>query len=94
MNPIYVKNDKSNIRPNMVYLICHSKNLVFNLPYGELPYNPKEKYSLCVVLKGKVYLCSKEKFSEITATNQNKIPLTEMASNVDDMIDFKKAIGI
>jgi hypothetical protein len=94
MNPIFVSNDKSTVRPTVIYLICHSKNLVYNLPYGELPYNPKEKYSLCVIARGKVFLCDKEKFSAITAANQNKIPLTEMAESSGDMLDFKKAIGI
>jgi len=94
MDPIFVSNDKSHMRPNTIYLICHSKNLVYNLPYGQLPYNPKEKYSLCVIIKERVYLCSKEKFTEIITANQNKIPLTEMAESSGDMLNFKKAIGI
>jgi len=94
MDPIFVSNDKSHMRPSTIYLICHSKNLVYNLPYGQLPFNPKEKYSLCVIIKERVYLCSKEKFSEIITANQNKIPLTEMAESSGDMLDFKKAIGI
>lgn len=94
MDPIFVSNDKSHMRPSTIYLICHSKNLVYNLPFGQLPYDPKEKYSLCVIIKERVYLCSKEKFSEIITANQNKIPLIEMAENTGDMMDFKKAIGI
>lgn len=95
MNPIYVLNDgSSRISPSSIYLISHSRNLVYNLPYGQLTYNTNEKYSICVLAKGKLYLCSKEKFSELIATKQNKIPLTELDANVNDASDLKKAIGI
>lgn len=95
INPIYVlDNGSSRISPSSVYLISHSRNLVYNLPYGQLPYNTNEKYSLCILAKGKLYLCNKETFSAITSAKQNKIPLTELDSNVNDAADLKKAIGI
>lgn len=95
INPIYVlDNGSSRISPSSVYLISHSRNLVYNLPYGQLPYNTNEKYSLCILAKGKLYLCNKETFSAITSAKQNKIPLTELDANVNDAADLKKAIGI
>jgi hypothetical protein len=94
INPIYVVNEGKSISPSSVYLISHSRNLVYNLPYGQLPYNNNEKYSLCILAKGKLYLCNKETFSAITAAKQNKIPLTELDANVNDAADLKKAIGI
>jgi hypothetical protein len=95
MNPIYVLNNgSSRINPSSVYLISHSRNLVYNLPYGQLPYNTNETYSLCILAKGKLYLCNKETFSAITTAKQNKIPLTELDANVNDAADLKKAIGI
>jgi hypothetical protein len=87
-------NEGKSISPSSVYLISHSRNLVYNLPYGQLPYNNNEKYSLCILAKGKLYLCNKETFSAITAAKQNKIPLTELDANVNDAADLKKAIGI
>ncbi len=95
INPIYVLNNgASRIIPSNIYLISHSRNLVYNLPYGQLPYNTNEKYSLCVLSKGKLYLCNKETFTTITAAKQNKIPLTELDANVNDAADLKKAMGI
>ncbi|MBA4241187.1 MAG: hypothetical protein C0448_10690 [Sphingobacteriaceae bacterium] len=95
INPIYVlDNGSSRINPSSVYLISHSRNLVYNLPYGQLPYNTNEKYSLCILAKGKLYLCNKETFSAITSAKQNKIPLIELDANVNDAADLKKAIGI
>jgi len=95
ITPIYVLNNgSSRINPSNIYLISHSRNLVYNLQYGQIPYNTNEKYSICVLAKGKLYLCSKETFSEIIISKQNKIPLTELDTNVNDASDLKKAIGI
>jgi hypothetical protein len=93
INPIYVTNDKP-IIPNTVYLICHNKNLVYNLQYGTLKFNPKDAYSLCIISNGKMYLCNKETFTAIASSKENKIPLTELSNEVNDAIDLRKAIGI
>lgn len=94
LNPTYIVSNGKSVRPITVYLISHSRNIVYNLQYGQLPYNPNEKYSLCILTNGKLYLCNKETFSEIIATKQNKIPVTELDANVNDAGDLKKAIGI
>ncbi len=93
INPIYVTNDKP-IIPNTIYLICHNKNLVYNLQYGTLKFNPKDAYSLCIISNGKMYLCNKETFSSIASSKENKIPLTELSNEVNDAIYLRKAIGI
>jgi hypothetical protein len=93
INPIYVANDKP-ITPNTIYLICHNKNLVYNLQYGTLKFNPKDAYSLCIISNGKMYLCNKETFTSIASSKENKIPLTELSNDVNDAIDLRKAIGI
>jgi hypothetical protein len=93
INPIYVTNDKP-IIPNTIYLICHNKNLVYNLQYGTLKFNPKDAYSLCIISNGKMYLCNKETFSSIASSKENKIPLIELSNEVNDAIDLRKAIGI
>ncbi|HRG00957.1 MAG TPA: OmpH family outer membrane protein [Bacteroidia bacterium] len=94
LNPTYIVSNGKSVRPITVYLISHSRNIVYNLQYGQLPYNPNEKYSLCILTNGKLYLCNKETFSEIIASKQNKIPVTELDANVNDAADLKKAIGI
>jgi hypothetical protein len=93
INPIYVTNEKP-IMPNTIYLICHNKNLVYNLQYGTLKFNPKDAYSLCIISNGKMYLCNKETFSSIASSKENKIPLIELSNEVNDAIDLRKAIGI
>lgn len=94
LNPTYIVSNGKSVRPITVYLISHSRNIVYNLQYGQLPYNPNEKYSLCILTNGKLYLCNKETFSEIIASKQNKIPVTELDANVNDAGDLRKAIGI
>ena len=96
MNPLFVINNGSSaIAPSTTYLICHTKNIVYNINANErLSYNPNESYSLCVLAKGKMYLCSKEVFASITRDNQNKIPLIELNSDGIDVEDFRKALGI
>lgn len=93
IQPTYVANDKG-IIPSTIYLICHNKNLVYNLQYGTLNFNPKDAYSLCLISNGKMYLCNKEQFSSIAASKKSKIPLTELSDDVNDAIDLRKAIGI
>jgi len=93
MNPIYVANSV-NIVPQSIYLICHNKNLVYNIKYGTLSYNPLDAYSLLVIINDKIYLCNKETFSKTTSSKQNKILLTELNSNIENPFDLKKAIGI
>jgi hypothetical protein len=93
IQPTYLVNDKG-IIPSTIYLICHNKNLVYNLQYGTLNFNPKDAYSLCLISNGKMYFCNKEQFSSIAASKKSKIPLTELSDDVNDAIDLRKAIGI
>ncbi len=95
INPIYVINNGASIvSPKTIYLVSHTKNIVYNLDYGKLSYDPKETYSLCLLANGKLYLCNKETLAHVLADKQNKIPLAEMSASVDNVIDFKKALGI
>lgn len=93
--PIYVINNGStHITPNQIYLVCHNKNLVYNLNYGVLNYNPKDVYSLLVMTNSKVYLYNKESFSNMASSKQNRIHLTELSGDLNNTSDLKKAIGI
>jgi hypothetical protein len=96
VNPIYViNNGASFVTPTTTYLVCHTKNIVYNL-YANAPlsYDPEDSYSLCVIANGKMYVCSKELFSALAKEKQNKIPLLELSVAVNDVSDFKKALGI
>lgn len=96
VNPIFVLNNGATIlKPNTTYLISHQKNIVYNI-YENTPlrYNPTEEYSLCILSNGKLYLCNKESFASIIKEKQNKFPLNELSVAVDNISDFKKALGI
>ena len=93
IDPLYVNNENQ-IIPSTIYLICHNKNLVYNLQYGKLKFNPKDSYSLCLISNGKMYLCSKENFASIVKSKEKKIPLSELSNDVNDASDLKRAIGI
>ena len=96
LNPVYLVNGTTPLL-NLSYsfLICANKNLVYNLNTNEpLRFNPNEKYSLCIIANGKTYMCDHETFANNTSNKQNKISLKEISSDIDNVVDFKKALGI
>lgn len=96
MNPIFVVGNGDNfIKAQQVYLISHTKNLVFNYRNEALAYNPNDVYSVCVLSpEGKMYVCNKEEFAKCTQTKQNKIPVKELSVDVDNPDDLRLALGI
>jgi hypothetical protein len=96
LHPIYLVNVNTPLlNVSNTYLICKDKNLVYNINSKEpLRFNPNEKYSLCIIANGKTYLCNDEMFSKNTSNKQNKINLSELSSEIDNVYDFKKALGI
>lgn len=96
LNPIYLVNQNTPLlNVTSTYLICNNRNLVYNLnPKEPLRFNPAEKYSMCIIANGKTYLCDHETFANNTSNKQNKISLKEISSEIDNVIDFKKALGI
>jgi hypothetical protein len=96
LHPIYLVNVNTPLlNVSSTYLICKDKNLVYNInPKEPLRFNPNEKYSLCIIANGKTYLCNAETFSKNTSNKQNKINLSELSSEIDNVHDFKKALGI
>jgi hypothetical protein len=96
LHPIYLVNVNTPLlNVSSTYLICKDKNLVYNInPKEPLSFNPNEKYSLCIIANGKTYLCNAETFSKNTSNKQNKINLSELSSEIDNVYDFKKALGI
>jgi hypothetical protein len=96
LQPTYLVNGNTPIlNLTFTYLICKDKNLVYNLnPNEPLRFNPNEQYSLCIIANGKTYICDNETFANNTDNKQNKISLKEISSEIDDVVDFKKALGI
>jgi len=95
MNPVFlVNNGASFITPGAVYLVCHTKNLVYNFSYEPISYNPREEYTVCVMSKGKLFICDKVTFNKCIAANQNKIPVKEFGDDANDAHDLKIALGI
>lgn len=95
ISPIFTVNSGASfIKAEQTYLISHSKNLVYNFSSPLISYDPKETYSLCVLANGKLYLCNKELLTQSFSSRQNKIPVTELSSEVNDVAGLRKAIGI
>ena len=95
MNPVFTINSTGTfIRAEHTYLVSHSNNIVYNFYTPTFSYDPKESYSLCVLANGKLYLCSKELLSQCLTSKQNKIPVTELSSDVNDVVDLRRALGI
>ncbi|MES2515270.1 MAG: hypothetical protein V4580_14050 [Bacteroidota bacterium] len=95
MTPVFtVNNGGAFIKSEHTYLICHSKNVVFNFYNPSISYDPKDSYSLCVLANGKLYLCDKNLLGSCFAGKQNKIPVKELSAEVNDVADLRKAMGI
>jgi hypothetical protein len=95
MNPIFtINNSDTFIKAEQTYLVCHSKNVVYNFYNPSISYDPKDTYSLCVLANGKLYLCDKTQLGVCFANKENKIPVKEISADVNDSYELKKALGI
>lgn len=95
LNPIFVlDNGKGFIKPQQIYLVSHTKNLVYEFRNEPIKYNLDDSYSLCVLAEGKLYTCDKETLSNNFKTKQNKIKVTELSNDVENAGDLKIALGI
>ena len=95
MTPIFTINDNGTfIKAEHTYLICHTKNVVYNFYNPPISYDPKDTYSICILSNGKMYLCDKIQLGSCFASKQNKIPVKELSTNVNDSYELKKALGI
>lgn len=99
LQPLYASADHgSPVTPAAVFLIEHGRNIVYKFYNGaanSLSYDPAKDYSLCVVaFDGSMHLCSKESFKAIVASGTNKVPVTRLPEEMDNVVDFKKALGI
>lgn len=95
-HPVFACNGNPSLTPNVVYLIEHGRNIVFNFSgesVNEMRYDPSKDYSLCVVSKGLIYHYSREKFASAMSSGLKTFELTPVP-DVDNVADFKKALGI
>lgn len=98
MVPSFVLHEsQKTVSPDLIYLLDHSNKTVYALDKAvnfKMTYDPQKIYSLCVFTKNKLYLCDKELFKR-TADNESKIfSIQELPGSADNLVDFKKAIGI
>jgi hypothetical protein len=93
INPIFVsKEKKSAIVPEIVYLVCHSKNMILQYGNEPLKYNPNDSYSICIIKNNQIMLCSKEEFSN--SVSKGKFTLTSINKEIDNINELKQLIGI
>jgi len=94
MEPVFSMNETNVRNADKVYLVDHGRNLVYEMPYGQIVYDPKHVYSLCVINKGEIFLCDKQTFMALLKTDDSKVPLTALPPEANDVSDFRTALGI
>lgn len=98
VSPLFVIQDKNKqIQPEFIYLVDHSQKTVYTLsPQNgyKLYYKPGTTYSICIFNKNKLFLCSKSSFQTTLENNSNTFTLVPLSENIDNLVDFKKAIEI
>lgn len=95
--PIFLLGENP-IQPDMVYLVDHTANTVYNFSaadlYKKINYNPSGANSFVVFARNKMYLCNKTSFKESANKNVNKFTVSPLPDSSDNLIDFKKALEI
>jgi hypothetical protein len=98
IEPMFVLdvNGKS-VHPDMVYLIDHSRNTVYNFTqndFNKIRYNPSAINSFVVFSKNRMFLCGKDAFKETAENEAKKFTVKELPEGADNLPDFKKALEI
>ncbi|MCW3076572.1 MAG: hypothetical protein JWO32_1181 [Bacteroidetes bacterium] len=97
MSPQFSLNENGKIiLPDLVYLVDHTGNLVFNYASAQISnirYNPASINSFVVFIKNKMYLCDKNSFTRGLSKN-SKFSVTELPESADNLPDFKKTLEI
>lgn len=98
VNPIFVLNtDNKPILPTTMYLIEKGRNIVFTYMQAginKVSVDPKLAYSACLVSGSNVYIISQEEFSKVIMASGNSFVVTKLGSDVTDIYELKKAMGI
>lgn len=95
--PIFLLGENP-IQPDIVYLVDHTANTVYNFSaadlYKKINYNPSGANSFVVFSRNKMYLCNKTSFGEVAGKSGNKFSVTPLPDSSDNLPDFKKALEI
>lgn len=93
INPIFV-HQTTTLIPEYVFVIENKKNSVYSYRNEPIKIKFNDTYSLCVINKGRLYVCSTDDFMNVVTANKNTFKLKDVSDEVNDVIDLKKAIGI
>jgi hypothetical protein len=98
VNPIFVlKETEKFVIPDFAYLINHDNKSVYQLRKEDglvLHYNPQSTYSICIFKNNKMYVCNKNAFKQMVENGGNKLLVTSLPNDSENLIDFKKALEI
>lgn len=99
VSPVFVMNDQDKpLLPDMVYLVDHTGNIVYNFSATDLSskikFNPMGVNSFVIFSRNKMYLCNKNSFKQTSDKDQNKFTVTPLPDAADNLMDFKKALEI
>lgn len=98
INPVFVLNsDSKPIFPGMMYLIETNRNIVFNFTPDKIKnisIDPFTPYSACIIAGSNVYVISKEEFAKVINEKGNKFTVQKLNSDVSDLFELKKAMGL
>ncbi len=96
IQPMFVSNGaKEEIMPNTIYLIETNRNIVYTFTgASKMMIDSKIPYSMCILVGPNVYVVSKEEFARAVLKKDNNFNVTRLGSEVTDVYELKKAIGI
>lgn len=98
INPVFVLNGESvPLQPHMMYLVETNRNIVFSFGKDNLKkiaIDPRIQYSACILSGPNVYTISKEEFQKVILANGNSFNVQKLGSDITDLFELKKAMGI
>jgi hypothetical protein len=97
MMPRFAVDNAKAVSPDIIYLVDHTMNSVYNYKVGEfskIPYNPSNTNSFVVFTKNKMYICNKKEFSKGAKEAGKLFNVTELPESAENISDFRKALDI
>lgn len=95
---IYALNDNDlPLQPSVVYMVEHGSNKLFtydNKSFYDLKYDSDKEYTVCVFVKGEIYIYNKEKFSEAVAEKKRKLIVSPLPEGNADISGLRSALEI
>lgn len=97
MMPRFAIDNSKAVSPDLIYLVDHTVNSVYNYKVGEfskIPYNPSNANSFVIFTKNKMYICNKNDFKKGVKEEGKLFNVTELPESADNLADFRKALDI